>query len=414
LSSENVASDAEVPVALIDPYSAAKSYLHAFHDAKHAVNPIMPDPFSRFPLAPYRCPSYANVTVTNGTTACDGSVAIRVRADPMYTWASAGISAAHAITGWNTPADVHGSLGAAHYCRPVVCGAYVTYLCTGDPHHVRYSMTRSGPDVYGSQTSCAAVPTYTNLGVTAAQVSNCFGHDAMLQPENNSISITFANNGTVSATKFILATTERGEAGSDCVFLWLYGLRSTDLVSVNVVMHYEYYPGGTSTWLDPSQIRLCGSSSMASDLAQGMITNSIAAGDDIKQANPEVMQNSAEQAKAQVDTTVKQASTWDKVDDIISTGSKIAGGLFDILGPLLLPASLAVRLSSLPKDHCFRTSLTNTRISELPAIRLAPSRNVKPPLVESKDDIEEQPVLLTPDQARRPSIASSLTTSRKR
>jgi len=240
-------------------------------------------------------------------------------------------------------------------------------------------MTRCGPAVIATQLASGAAPTYTNIGVTQTQVLKFLGHDGVLTPEKPNLPITFATVSGASATKFLDPTTDRGADSGELIFLWLFGLRSTDTLHVKLIYHLQYYPVSTAAWLDTSAVQIVGANSNAADLTSGIVTASVASGNDVKQGSPQELAQEASASSKHVDKAVEKAKNWDIVDNLVDAAGSVLEFLPSMFssanrGERRVPMSVALRLcSNVPRDHACLNSLTARFASATPPSSLVSS-----------------------------------------
>lgn len=209
-----------------------------------------------------------NLTIFNGTTGADGSVAFLLRGDTFQTVTlPATISAAHAIT-WSGgfSYNTYGSYTSNYNHRPVLTYAIVRVIESDVDHSVDACSYRIFPGTVANQ--LAACPTVTNAGVDPTLSRTSGAHQEilhprgpMLYPVTNRLSRTstdreFYNQVTIDRTVYALTGT----------VVWLYGLRSTDRVELCFMSAAEYL-GSTATGpLYPNLLAVVGSNGAAHDL----------------------------------------------------------------------------------------------------------------------------------------------------
>jgi len=315
---------------VIQPYDAAANFVVGLEDPWGSPSGSLRinDPQSTIPCESTKNSVTKNLTIYNGTTAADGSLALLFMGSTYHSmYEPATVSAAHAIT-WvgGTSTSTDGSYNAGYYNRPVIIYARLRVVQTGDPHVVTgYSvrvLPATSPTMYGT------CPTATNIGITQAQRDWLFGTEATL-PVDATVDIRLhCSRGTTSYYSWTQVGSERAADGFAGSCFWLYGLRSTDRVEVMVGSHAEYLPVSTAAApLSLGNFGAVQSASSASEVATATAEATTSAGRDLTVNTPnQTPSNALASGTKAVLSQVKKAASSDFVDNSINAITNIVDG----------------------------------------------------------------------------------------
>lgn len=264
-------------------------------------------------------PNQLNLTIANGTTAADGSVALLFRGDLINTvYLPASISAAHAIT-WagGTGYNNYSPYTSSYQYRATSYGYRLTLFTAGDTHSVLLSSIRLLPG--STATMYGRCPTSTNVCTTAVQKRDCDGMDRVME---NGDSFTFVSSAAISrswAVGYSAVATDRGVAGLEGWGVWLYGLTSTDRVTLEYVANIETISTET-TPVVASNVSTVVNTANSLDVANAMQTRIANSALDTPVSKAGNWRNIIDSVKANYSGILKSVSVADK---IVSAMNKI-------------------------------------------------------------------------------------------
>lgn len=264
---EEGAPKMDVPV--VDAYDAGLAYATAVAMPFTALPARIIEPCATMPTEAFKFPNTRlNLTIYNGTTAADGSTGVLLRGDTLSTvCAPSTVSALHAVT-WTggLTYSTYAPYTNAYYHRHLVTAASVEVYTTGPDHTVSVSWYNVLPGPVANQ--LAAGPSHFNIGCPPTDaIANC-GSDGVLHAGETAKFISMLPPNFSSYTYWQQVTTDRGSNGTMGWFLWLYGLNSTDRVTLTYTSIFEVLPrvAGTSP-LDYHAIAVADSTGATSDMA---------------------------------------------------------------------------------------------------------------------------------------------------
>lgn len=449
------------PTLVLDGYTATKNYINGL------LNPwlvapgsvVVNDPFSNIQLERDTIRQGFSIPVSNGTTAADGSVAFLLRGDTFQTIVMpASIDAAHAIT-WTGGAaySTYGSYLSTWYNRPAMTMARVRLYVTGDPHEILancYSVNGAT-----TVTQIALGPTAANVGVSQALRDTRRGSSTELRGGQTIDLITHMARGSTDYFAFTTVGQDRSSSGFAGIFFWLYGLRSTDRVELSYGSHAEYALAGAGTPLKyPVQAEV---TPINAELCQSAGESVTSTGRDVFVNTDDVLpQKVTAPAMSVVDKTEKAdvleegvsaiadviegdywgaiKHGWSAVRGLFSSDTyftpriiRLTGGKTITLPPLAvcIAAGSKIRGTVLPKDYEFcrdaDASLVDALCQAANPQQLAKDTRDEEKKLESQQlrgsprplgdnppqrrprvDADEDPVVITPKSARRPSLGA--------
>lgn len=440
----DVASDSS-PIRIIDGYAAGKDFVKGLGDPWAAPGGTMRvvDPWTSLPTESYKYTNSMNLPIANGTTAADGSTAMMIRGDTLQTlYVPAGIDAAHAIT-WAGGAgySTYAPYTSGYYNRPVCTMVRIRVLQTGDAHVVTVCSYRVLPATIATQIGVG--PASTNVGVTAALREAYQGSEIDLPHSCTLDVVCHASRATTDYFNFTTTGSDRTIYGFAGGFVWLFGLLSTDRVEVQYGAHTEFMP---ITSAQP----LLGGLGMV-QATSGSADLSIGAADALTFTAKDIIVNTPGKDKTSVSTAMDKAanviakrSTLDTVETGVNIVTDIVAGNWlgaakntwdlakhwiwgsALYRPLLVPTPkgfvlidpilpraqhlLPIELRSYASKHKNSPFLAEEEKKEEILINnsdkkeIQVSKTVKVDKTENKDD--DEPVMLTPKGARRPSLAT--------
>jgi len=440
--------------ACIPPYDAASAYVYGIDNPwlAPAGSLHVLDPNTTTPCESAKYTVVVNLAVTNGSTSCDGSLAFLLRGEPKAGLVQPlSISGGHVITwtgGPTTDLYTTATYSANYYVRPVVTFARVRIFKVGDPHAVSVMSYRIMPDSASNQ--IAYCPTAASLGVTTAQRTYMAGSETLM-PDNALMDFkTHQSRGSVDYFTWSAPNTARNSSGFMATVVWMYGLRSTDRVEVEFGSHVEFCPVflGSAAPVVLSSVQTCASATALTTAYADELTNH--GGDQVVSepgAGPESKPSPSAKKVASVVNKEKIKDTVDNgisaIEDII-TGNwggaikNVYDGFHRWFSPhMLAPRFLTtltgvVALPPLLGGDFYRTamkigtssSLISQRSSSSATTRKTPDEEKTVPdlndlpsnlsdVTRTVNALTDDPEIVTPKSARRPSVALSLGGRRK-
>lgn len=394
----------DASVILQNPYEMASRSVKARFDPAHNPPGLLPDPNTAYPTQAYRYIASHNPTIHNGGAVADGAVCFLFRGDPSKAWCTAGVGSGSAISyegmGINSLA---GTVGTTNYMtRLTNMHMSVRYVCNGDLHSVRLSRIRV-PTVQWSDIQYTNWPTYANVGVNATQIAQMWGEDRTLDPTNCVYTFSANYPSSTAAYSFTYGDVERAlsvnNVAWDGELWWIYGLRSTDQLSITMYCDVEYFPVKAGVWLDPSSLSVMLPAPKAAEVYNNMSEVLAVQGAGSRTGSETgIAAHNANIAKA-IDTQAAKAEASDTIHkDSTNLLSKVADFAASAFGSLFGQAPARIPIHVLP--GVYRSLLTRPQpLNPCVGMRGQP---------DEEKTLDEQPIILTPVAARRPSLAQSV------
>jgi len=439
----------------IDAYKNAENYIVGLDNPFDAPFGSMRliDPYQALPVEGVKVSILENLAIANGTAAADGSVALILRGDTYKTVLLPGaIASNHAITwaGGSTYSLIDNTIytSAAYYTRLVCSAVRIHAMITGDPHPISAYSYRITPNSYSTQLALGVAS--TNLGLSLTDRHYAMGAEALL-PASGSIEFTsHGSRGYTSEYAWANPTTDRTTNSLLGYCIWLFGLRSTDRVQLEAVTHFEAQPINFTTSINLDKLAIVSETADCTSLVQQHNELSTSIGLDVKINTDEVNQSKVSPTAVKEVGLLKKTKLRDTIDDGITaitdifTGNFVgaAKSVYNIakrwwvpftrprvlhtvdgvitLPPLLNPQQLTAILgrgnvSHISPDNPDKDLPSKGKCDEekgVPDIEDLPINHLSE-ATRTVNALTDDPVILTPKNARRPSLALSMSGRKK-
>jgi len=363
--------------------------------------------------------------INSGTA--DRAIAYAIHGDPNYSGYepsainSTSVGTKGAITWWTPgvitpPVDtLQDSVPDYCYNRPVGLAHKFTFSAVGPYHTIVMRIMELGPCPPPDIASAVPVvfPTQVSAGPTFIQRQFCRAREIALQPGESFTLICLPCDALSLA--YWRSRTSRYDSSADLIYswsdfiIWGYGLEANDTVYHDAVYHHEFYR-----------------------TVDDLFANSTA----VTAGSAIVLPSTSDTDQALTKVAVAAGNGFNVVRDIVEGVSKFVkkavpfvSGIFNLLGtpiaPLSSSAPCPLHLSSAAAKGFVKSAKTPTLFSHIMArfnpphsLRLEGGQVVDFGESKSEDSkqvgsLDEQPILLTPINARRASITSTLSSGRK-
>lgn len=315
---------------VLEPYRAALDFASALDHPWSAVSGSarLIDPLQTIASEAAKHSETTNVTVHNGATAADGSIAFILRGDTKDTiFFPASIDAGSTVT-WagGTGRNTYGTYSSGFYVRPVVTFVKLHVYQTGDAHPISLMSMRLMPAVVATQYGVAIDK--TSSGPSQLEKDLLGGTETVLNPESEASFRSHASRGTADYYSWTTVGADRGASSFAAYCIWAYGLRSTDRVEIEYGSHAEYMPNATvPTPLHPDSIGAVMSNSAAADVSMALADTMVATGKDQRVSNAPAADGDSK-GISQVKSIITNEKVADTVDNAVEAVMDVVSGNF--------------------------------------------------------------------------------------
>lgn len=409
-------SSAEIITATQAAKDALRVMMDPFTDAALAR---WPDPFTLEPTMTAKDVAHHSLTIWNGIEgAYDGACAMYIRGDAVKSYAqpssisNASTSARYDIT-WQQPnTDMKDAIPASSNDRPVAIGHRFTYSGVGNYHAivVRVVEIPPWPAITSGFDTLYAFPLKSNEGPNFYQREFYRAREVTLNPGESLTCISYPLDalglvfGSVAYQRGDIET-EPNTASWNGYIIWANGLTASDTLYHDAVIHHEFVmppsafprPIDSVTGIYPKAVVKPDGGVL--DGALGKIIDVIATGANVFKS---VLTKGEEIFRSFVPMLGSSQTRQSWVRPMSSTAQ--APTPMTMVGMGLKPTPGMLKRYPL---------LAGVKPGFL--LREGPRSVSKPAEVaEQKTELEDQPIVLTPQSARRPSLSLSLRSGRGR
>lgn len=400
---------AEIITAMQAARDALKVMMNPFTDAALAR---WPDPFTLEPTMTAKDVEHHSLNIWNGVgEAYDGGAGLYIRGDPTSAYTqpssidSSTTSSRYTIT-WRAPDnDLKDSVPTEALARPVAIGHRLTYSGVGPYHAIVVRVVEIPPwaPILSGWNLLPAFPLKSNEGPNFYQREFFRAREVTLNPGESLVLMSYPLDALGLVFASVGMAREEGvtwdlpaAASWNGYIVWATGLSASDTLYHDAVIHHEFvlpvsavFPNAATGIYPKAVVKPDGG---VLDGALGSIVDVIATG-------------------ANVFKTV------------LTKGEEIFRAFVPMLGspqaPVVPPMSVHAVAPTMSTMVAMGLKPSEAQLSQHPRLKRVPvGCMLKPPItpaavderkvVDESKTLEEQPVMLTPTNARRPSLAPSL------